>query len=161
MAYAPQVSQLSQTSYLALQTPYSYFGLGRINNYVEASESERLSRTQADLKLEQNLFVGTSKHAEIHYTNIEGVIPNSQVVINPPYSDADNDALPTRANHDWHKSLYLHPGDWITWVILVLIAVVVILAGVIYLLHSNEKVSLIGHAFNAEWSLTRPQLARG
>lgn len=31
------VSQLSQTSYLALQTPYSYFGLGRINNYVEVS----------------------------------------------------------------------------------------------------------------------------
>jgi integrin alpha FG-GAP repeat containing protein 1 len=84
-------------------------------------------------------------HAEVHYTNIEGVIPNSHVVLIPPSPGADNDALPVRANRDWHKSLYLHPGDWITWVILVLIAVVIVLAGVIYLLHSNEKVSQTQH----------------
>ncbi|KAJ9127497.1 hypothetical protein QFC24_000906 [Naganishia onofrii] len=116
-----QVSQLSQTSYLALQTPYSYFGLGRINNYVE------------------NLFVGTSLHADIHYTNIEGVIPNSYVVLVPPSPEAANTILLVKANEEWHKSLFLHPGDWIAWVIMVVIGVVIVLAGVIYLLHQNEK----------------------
>ena len=29
------VSQLSQSSYLSLQTPYCLIGLGRTNNYVE------------------------------------------------------------------------------------------------------------------------------
>lgn len=43
------VSQLSQTSYLALQTPYSYFGLGRINNYVEV-RILRFFTTHAKLK---------------------------------------------------------------------------------------------------------------
>ncbi|KAJ9112839.1 hypothetical protein QFC20_002167 [Naganishia adeliensis] len=121
-----QVSQLSQTSYLALQTPYSYFGLGRINNYVE------------------NLFVGTSLHSDIHYTNIEGVIPNSHVVLIPPFPDVGNETLSVKPNEDWHKSLFLHPGDWIKWVITVLIVVVILLAGVIYLLHQNEKVSRRG-----------------
>ncbi|KAJ9119554.1 hypothetical protein QFC22_003263 [Naganishia vaughanmartiniae] len=112
---------LSQTSYLALQTPYSYFGLGRINNYVE------------------NLFVGTSLHSDVHYTNIEGVIPNSYVVLIPPSPEAGNNTLLVKANEEWHKSLFLHPGDWIAWVIMVVIAVVIVLAGVIYLLHQNEK----------------------
>jgi hypothetical protein len=61
-----------------------------------------------------------------------------------PYPDADDEALPVPANRDWHKSLYLHPGEWIAWVILVLMAVVAILLGVIYLLHSHEK-AIRGH----------------
>jgi hypothetical protein len=34
---ATQVSQLAQAAYDTMQTPYSYFGLGRTNNYVEVS----------------------------------------------------------------------------------------------------------------------------
>lgn len=59
------VAQLAQTSYLSLQTPYSHFGLGRTNNYVE------------------NLFIGSTRRQAQHFMNIEGVIPNSQVVIAP------------------------------------------------------------------------------
>ncbi|KAF7298495.1 hypothetical protein MKEN_01374600 [Mycena kentingensis (nom. inval.)] len=33
--HAAQVAQLPQTSYQSLQTPYSFFGLGRTNNYIE------------------------------------------------------------------------------------------------------------------------------
>ncbi|KAF8188320.1 hypothetical protein BJ912DRAFT_1031903 [Pholiota molesta] len=54
-------AQASQTSYQSLQTPYSFIGLGRTNNYIE------------------NLFVGTTIHAPQHYINMEGVIPNSKV----------------------------------------------------------------------------------
>ncbi|SJK99499.1 uncharacterized protein ARMOST_02801 [Armillaria ostoyae] len=57
--------QLSQTSYHALQSPYSFFGLGRTNNYIE------------------NLFVGSTMHVDEHYMDIEGVIPNSKVDILP------------------------------------------------------------------------------
>jgi integrin alpha FG-GAP repeat containing protein 1 len=49
---AASVSQLPQTSYHALQTPYSFFVLGRTNNYIE------------------NLFFGTTIHAPEHYINI-------------------------------------------------------------------------------------------
>lgn len=99
-------------------------------------------------------------HADMHYTNVEGVIPNSHVVLIPPSPEANN-ALPVRANKDWHKSLYLHPGDWITWVILVLIAVVIVLAGVIYLLHSNEKVSQRAHCNRIKLIDFSSILARG
>ncbi|KAG1779124.1 hypothetical protein EV702DRAFT_1044074 [Suillus placidus] len=51
------------TSYHSLLTPYSFFGLGRTNNYIE------------------NLFVGSTKHTQEHFINMEGVIPNSRVVI--------------------------------------------------------------------------------
>lgn len=88
--------------------------------------------------------MGTSLHSDIHYTNIEGVIPNSHVVLIPPFPDVGNETLSVKPNEDWHKSLFLHPGDWIKWVITVLIVVVILLAGVIYLLHQNEKVSRRG-----------------
>lgn len=69
------------------------------------------------------------------------MIPNSHVVLIPPSPEAGNETLSVRANEDWHKSLFLHPGDWIKWVVTVLVVVVILLAGVIYLLHMNEKVS--------------------
>src|SRR5882672_7445911 len=62
LGVSPQVAQLPQTSYHSLQTPYSFFGLGRTNNYIE------------------NLFVGSTKHTTQHFINMEGVIPNSKVV---------------------------------------------------------------------------------
>lgn len=31
------VPQMPQTAYRALQAPYSFFGLGRTNNYIEVS----------------------------------------------------------------------------------------------------------------------------
>ncbi|KAI5477781.1 Integrin alpha N-terminal domain superfamily protein [Pseudohyphozyma bogoriensis] len=86
---ATQVGQLPQTSYLSLGTPYSYFGLGRTNNYVE------------------NLFIGSTRDQPEHYINVEGLIPNSQVVIDPYQPDGRFDPS------TWSRELYLHPGDWI------------------------------------------------
>jgi len=108
---AAEVGQLPQTSYQSLLTPYAYFGLGRTNNYIE------------------NLFVGSTKHSEQHYINMEGVIPNSKVVIIPPLTDDDL----------WKRELYLRPGEWIPWVTLTVIVAAGLLAIIVFVLHLNEK----------------------
>ncbi|KZT24072.1 hypothetical protein NEOLEDRAFT_1135604 [Neolentinus lepideus HHB14362 ss-1] len=108
---AAQVGQLPQTSYQSLLTPYSYFGLGRTNNYIE------------------NLFVGSTKHTEQHYINMEGVIPNSKVVIIPP----------TEGQDSWRRELYLRPGEWIPWVTLTVVAATIVLGVIVLALHLNEK----------------------
>ena len=109
------MGQLPQTAYHALLTPYSYFGLGRTNNYIE------------------NLFVGSTKHSSQHFINMEGVIPNSKVVIIPPLKDDEG----------WKRELYLRPGEWIPWVTLTVIATLGILAAIVIVLHLNEKASRI------------------
>ncbi|CAJ0889903.1 12870_t:CDS:10 [Entrophospora sp. SA101] len=73
---ANQVAQYSQVGYLYLQTPYSLFGLGRTNNYVEEL---------------------------------------------------------------WLLELYIHPGDWIPWVLITLVIATVILAIIVAALHWMEK----------------------
>lgn len=108
---AAQVGQLPQTSYQSIQTPYSFFGLGRTNNYIE------------------NLFVGTTVHAEQHYINMEGVIPNSKVVI-----------LPSADEGEWKRELFLRPGEWIPWVTVTVVATMFMLAGIVLVLHLSEKV---------------------
>ncbi|KAI6036999.1 hypothetical protein BKA83DRAFT_687075 [Pisolithus microcarpus] len=109
---AAQVGQLPQTSYHALQVPYAFLGLGRTNNYVE------------------NLFVGSTKHTEDHFTNMEGVIPNSRLVIHPPAG---------KDTGSWKRELYLRPGEWIPWVTLTVIITTAILAIIVFVLHLNEK----------------------
>jgi len=109
---AAQVPQLPQTSYHSLQTPYSFFGLGRTNNYIE------------------NFFVGSTKHAPEHFINIEGVIPNSKVVIMPPAGDDIR---------DWKRELYLRPGEWIPWVTLTIVVATAVLGVIVFVLHLNEK----------------------
>ncbi|RDB23975.1 T-cell immunomodulatory protein [Hypsizygus marmoreus] len=108
---AAQVGQLPQTSYHALQTPYSFFGLGRTNNYIE------------------NLFVGSTIHAKEHYINMEGVIPNSKVVILPS----------AREGEAWKRELFLRPGEWIPWVTLTVVIGTAVLAIIVFVLHLNEK----------------------
>ncbi|KAG1748835.1 uncharacterized protein EDB91DRAFT_1111126 [Suillus paluster] len=107
---AAQVGQLPQTSYHSLLTPYSFFGLGRTNNYIE------------------NLFVGSTKHTQEHFINMEGVIPNSRVVIHPSLGDGA-----------WRRELFLRPGAWVPWVTLTVVVATVILAGIVFVLHLNEK----------------------
>lgn len=108
---AAQVSQLPQTCYHALQTPYSFFGLGRTNNYIE------------------NLFVGSTLRypTQLHYINMEGVIPNSRVVITPGL------------DQDWRRELYLRPGEWIPWVTVTLVVATTILAVIVGVLRWNER----------------------
>ncbi|EJU05797.1 hypothetical protein DACRYDRAFT_75178 [Dacryopinax primogenitus] len=104
------LGQQPQTGYHALHTPYAYLGLGRTNNYIE------------------NLFVGSTSHAEAHYINLEGVIPNSRLVVNP-----------TVWKSNWEYELYLRPGDWIPWVTVVALASCGLLAIIVFVLHLNEK----------------------
>ncbi|KAK7062132.1 T-cell immunomodulatory protein [Favolaschia claudopus] len=108
---AAQVGQLPQTSYQSLQTPYSFFGLGRTNNYIE------------------NLFVGSTMHTPEHFINIEGVIPNSKVVILPPSKSGD----------PWKRELFLRPGEWIPLVTLTVVVATLLLAVIVLVLHLNEK----------------------
>jgi len=108
--YAAQVGQLPQTSYHALLTPYSFFGLGRTNNCIE------------------NLFVGSTKHTQEHCINMEGVIPNSRVVIHPALDD-----------ESWRRELFLRPGALVPWVTFTVIVTTVILASIFFVLHLNEK----------------------
>lgn len=136
---AQQVGQYAQSSYSTLSTPYSYFGLGRTNNYVE------------------KLFVGSTLHGQGYSLGMEGVIPNSQVVISPylpnaPVGDngdddgsGDSDGLGSHSSTtqigipEWHRELYLHPGDWIPWVTVVLFSLILALCAFVYVMHSNEK----------------------
>jgi hypothetical protein len=57
------------------------------------------------------------------------VIPNSKLVLNPG-----------AAPDEWHKELYLRPGQWIPWVGATVLGTMVALAGVVLVLHLNEKV---------------------
>ncbi|GJN88667.1 hypothetical protein Rhopal_001633-T1 [Rhodotorula paludigena] len=107
--------QLPQSTYNALGTPYSYFGLGRTNNYVE------------------NLFIGSTRHQPQHYINVEGLIPNSQVLI-LPFQPAG-----TRSTDSWTRMLFLRPGDWIPWVTIVLASAIIALGAVVVALHVREK----------------------
>lgn len=116
---AAAFGQYPQTTYLSLLSPYSFFGLGRTNNYVE------------------NLFVGSTRHQLKHYLNIEGVIPNSQVLVEP-WQPVDGHSTDT-----WHKSLYLHPGDWIPGVLTSLIGALVVLGITVAVLHSREAVGFV------------------
>lgn len=110
---AAAVAQLPQTAYQSLLTPYSFIGLGRTNNYIE------------------NFFVGSTKHQEEHFINMEGVIPNSKVVIVPPPDDSQRT--------EWRKELYLRPGEWIPLVTLTVVIATVLLALIVLVLHLNEK----------------------
>lgn len=110
---AQQVGQQYSSTYHSLLTQYSYFGLGRTNNYVET------------------LFVGSTLHNDESFISMEGVIPNSQVVISPARDGAG----------DWHRELYLQPGDWIPWVTVVLVTLIVALCGFVFAMHANERVS--------------------
>jgi hypothetical protein len=74
------------------------------------------------------------------------VIPNSKLVINPG-----------AAPDEWHKELYLRPGQWIPWVGASVLGTMVALAGVVLVLHLNEKVStrhVFRHlCFGTDWLL--------
>ena len=63
---------------------------------------------------------------------MEGVIPNSKVVILPPTGDAQD---------GWKRVLFLRPGEWIPWVTVTAVVATAILAGIVGVLHLNEKVS--------------------
>jgi hypothetical protein len=74
--------------------------------------------------------VGTTVHAKEHFINMEGVIPNSKVVILPSAKEGES----------WRRELFLRPGDWIPWVTVTVVVGTAILAIIVFVLHLNEKV---------------------
>ncbi|CAH7682403.1 hypothetical protein PPACK8108_LOCUS15314 [Phakopsora pachyrhizi] len=112
---AAAVGQIPFSTYASPMTPYCFFGLGRTNNYVE------------------NLFVGSTRRQSAHFINVEGLLPNSQLVIIPYQETGQNSPV------SWKKELYLHPGDWIPWVTATLVAATLVLAIIVGVLHINEK----------------------
>ncbi|RKO90225.1 hypothetical protein BDK51DRAFT_21778 [Blyttiomyces helicus] len=111
---ATQVAQLSQSSYLSLQTPYCLFGLGRTNNYVE------------------DFFVGITRHQKEHFASYQGVIPNSQLII-IPYQQGDD------GPSSWQLELYVNPSAAVGPCLLVLCTSLVILSTIVAVLHWLEK----------------------
>lgn len=73
----------------------------------------------------ENLFAGAARK---RVAALEMVIPNSKLVINPGLGPGE-----------WHKELYLRPGQWIPWVGVSVLGTMVALAGVVLVLHLNEK----------------------
>ncbi|KAI1320696.1 hypothetical protein EDD11_010230 [Mortierella claussenii] len=145
---ANQVAQYPSSTYLNLALPYSLFGLGRTNNYVE------------------ELFVGVTRDQKEHFTTYAGVIPNSQLIIIPYQVEDDSrpapgsvveggtagggagagvgDNVSTLAENrggpsEWTLELYIRPGDYVPWVFVVLATAIAILAGVVVGLNWMEK----------------------
>jgi integrin alpha FG-GAP repeat containing protein 1 len=146
---ANQVAQYPVSTYLGLSLPYSLFGLGRTNNYVE------------------ELFVGVTRNQPEHFTTYMGVIPNSQLII-IPYQSEDESRTPdsgsigggpgeggtgtgagenvsvTAENRggpsEWLLELYIRPGDYVPWVFVVLAGSIVLLSGVVVGLNVKERV---------------------
>lgn len=147
---ANQVAQYPSSSYMGLSLPYSLFGLGRTNNYVE------------------ELFVGVTRNQPEHYTTYSGVIPNSQLIIIPyqsedesrppvgglnvtPGAEVDPDAVAAVAAaaaawaenkggpSEWTLELYVRPGDYVPWVFVTLVTAIALLSGVVVSLNWMEK----------------------
>jgi len=95
--------------------------------------------SQAD---RQRLFVGASLHPPAHLTDIESIVPNSQIIVNPPSSAANNatDSPVQAVSTEWHVELFLHPGDWVPWVGAAVFGTVLVLVFVVVGLHEKEKV---------------------
>jgi integrin alpha FG-GAP repeat containing protein 1 len=74
--------------------------------------------------------VGATVHSKEHFINMEGVIPNSKVVILPSAQEGEA----------WKRELFLRPGEWIPWVTLTVMVGTLILAVIVFVLHLNEKV---------------------
>lgn len=72
---------------------------------------------------------------------LEQLIPNSQVIINPPWPGRNRDRgrLVAARSTEWRTELFLHPGDWIPWVAAAVIGTVVTLGMVVVWLGEREK----------------------
>ncbi|KAI9596507.1 hypothetical protein BDF19DRAFT_437639 [Syncephalis fuscata] len=113
--HAKEVVQLPQSAYLSLQLPYSLFGLGRTNNYVE------------------ELFVGITRHQTEHYHVWAGVIPNSQLIV-VPHQEAND-----HSSAGWTRELFVNPSAYIPNVLMALIGTSVVLALIVLFLDRREK----------------------
>lgn len=105
-------TQLPQSSYLALHTPYILFGLGRTSNYIE------------------QFFYGVSLNSTNFNYWTGSTIPNSQVVAIP--YEPGNPA-------SWTLELYITPSGLLFWIMVAFLASLLILGITVYIFHRKEK----------------------
>jgi len=106
-------SQLGKSAYMALQTPYNLFGLGRTSNYIE------------------QFWLGVTLNQPIHYNNWLGsALPNSQVV-GIPYKADD----PT----SWTLELYINPSGLMFWITIAIVCTIVVTGALAYFFYRREK----------------------
>ncbi|KAI8873036.1 hypothetical protein GQ42DRAFT_113404, partial [Ramicandelaber brevisporus] len=110
-----QTAQLTQSAYLASQTPYVMIGLGRTNNYVE------------------DMYVGTSRRQTSPSTRFGGLVPNAQVVVLPYQPKEETDPS------SWRLELYINPGEYTLWVFVSMVTCVVLLLGIVIMLLYFER----------------------
>jgi len=106
-------TQLTQSSYAALQPPYHLFGLGRTNGYVE------------------DFFFGkVFDSSKTNYQYQTGIIPNSQLVALP---------YPTYTPSKWELELYVSPSGHSFWVAISVLSTLVLIGLPIIALWRYEK----------------------
>jgi integrin alpha FG-GAP repeat containing protein 1 len=107
-------TQLMQSTYMALQTPYHMFGLGRTNGYVE------------------EFYMGKGKIAGlIMWKMWSALMPNSQLVAIP--SPADN-------IDGWTVELFIDPGSSSLWVAVAIVGTLILLGIPILILYRYEAI---------------------
>lgn len=71
---------------------------------------------------------------------LESLIPNSQVIVNPPWpGKGDKNPPVAQRSKEWRVELFLHPGDWVPWVAAAVVGTVVTLGMVVVWLGDREK----------------------
>eukprot|EP01027_Heterolobosea_sp_BB2_P010513 GEZU01015426.1.p1 GENE.GEZU01015426.1~~GEZU01015426.1.p1 ORF type:complete len:555 (-),score=101.01 GEZU01015426.1:23-1447(-) len=105
-------SQLTQSSYMALQTPYNLFGLGRTNSFVD------------------DLFVGIP-NKDGDSNGFVAIIPNSQVVVLP---------YPPASPSSWTMELFVSPSRTTIWVAVAVVGTLIVLAIPIIIFKRKEKI---------------------
>jgi len=105
-------TQLSQSSsYLALQIPYAYIGVGRSNNYVE-------SFTAA-------YSIGGTRSIRV-WTPI---IPNSHLIVFSPENNVNN----------WTLELFINPTSSLAMIVIACVVCLAFIGIVVIVLHLGEK----------------------
>ncbi|KAI9355106.1 hypothetical protein DFJ73DRAFT_826194 [Zopfochytrium polystomum] len=110
-----QVVQMPQTAYGSLQTPYTLFGLGRTNNYIEM------------------LVVGVSRNQSNSIATYQGVIPNSQLIIVPYQPSGVEDSS------TWRLELFVNPSGYAAFVLLTLCICALVLSIIVAGLYVVER----------------------
>jgi integrin alpha FG-GAP repeat containing protein 1 len=107
-------SQITQSTYLSLSTPYHMFGLGRTNGYVE------------------EFYLGKGKISGLTMWKMwSALMPNSQLVAIP--SPADN-------TNGWTVELFIDPGASSLWVAIAVIGTLILLGIPIIILYRYEAI---------------------
>lgn len=116
--------QLSQTADLALQTPYSIFGLGMLPNFIDL--------LTASLPINYTASIVDGQIDKSNYPRIQSwtqIVPDSQVVV-IPYPPTE----PTK----WHSKLYITPSDNVLYTFITLIVICFLLSLIIFFLWRKE-----------------------